>query len=569
MRNKSIVSRLTAIVITVILISLAVISYANYRMTYLNVKEAAGIELFGCANITTGLLTNTEIDQLNSLTAEESEELGDKLSWTATQKPIFENQFLLSLDGIVLVADKNYQEQGVKVGDSPPIDQELIEELIETKEPVFSDVYEYAGKKRLTGYAPIFKDHKHHGEVVAISAIDFDAKILTERTWSMVSSTIIVGIVSLLLAGLIIVLYVRRTIKPLRDLSQYTKQIADGDLSSQSNEVNSSGEIRILNSNFNLMVENLKRTLEQTSTTSKELAAASEELLNNTSEVTSIVEDVSNTFKEVTDSATTQAMEADHIREVFEKIASHTNKMSDKMQITSQQSAEVSELAVQGDDIIQDSMKQMNDIQVSTANISQTMVDLRNQSGKVHDILNIIMNISKQTNLLALNASIESARAGVHGQGFAVVAEEIRTLSEETSKSIESIKQIVFEMENRTNEAVKLTEIGEKTVHLGIEKVKNAGVSFNEIKGSTQKVSEEVNHLLTTTISIQDDIGNAKEQINHIANISKEISIQMNQVAASSQQQTASMQEISSAIHMLVNLANEMEQLSTKFKLTN
>ncbi|MFD2443949.1 methyl-accepting chemotaxis protein [Bacillus sp. CGMCC 1.16607] len=566
--KKSILSRLTWVVISVTLISLTVISFTNYRMTYLKVKEAAGIELLGCANITTGLLTNEDISKLQDLSSSEAKELGKKINWTTEHKPIFSNQYLLSLDGKVLVADEHLQAQGINVGDSFLIDSKIIQKLKSKKEPIFSKVYEFGGMKRLTGYAPIFQDHETHGEIVAISAIDFNAKILTERTWSMVSSTIIVGILSLLLAGTIIVLFVRKTILPLKDLTNYTKMISEGDIRSEPKLLKASGEIQLLNENFNIMVENLKKALLQSAFTSKEMASSTEELSVNTNEITSLVEEISNTFQSVSEYANHQAEEAGQIQNAFKNLKIQTTKMSDKIKTTSYESSEASKKAHKGNEIILDSIQQMNHIQLSTNNISKTMKELQEKSNTVHNILNIIMNISKQTNLLALNASIESARAGEHGKGFAVVAEKIRDLAEETSNSIDSIKRIVFEMEQKTTEAVQLTELGKKTVQTGMEKVNMAGASFDEIKISTEKVSDEVSQVFTTNLFIQQEIEKANNQIDQITRISKDISLKMQQVAASSEHQTASMEEISSAIHLLVHLAYEMEVLSNQFKLT-
>ncbi|WP_442596549.1 methyl-accepting chemotaxis protein [Neobacillus sp. D3-1R] len=565
--KKSIITKLSWLVIIVTLISLTVISFANYQMTYNKVKEAAGLELIGCANITTGLLTKEDIDSLQSLSPTKAEELGRKINWTIEHKPIFENQYLLSLEGKVLVADESLQKQGIKAGDSFQVDPDILKTLMDEKKPVFSKVYTFGGMKRLTGYAPIFKEHHSNGEIIAISAIDFNAEILTERTWSMVSSTIIVGIISLLLAGTLIILYVRKTILPLRELTQYTQQIAEGDLSLKPQRLKASGEILLLHENFNLMVEKLKQALLQTSSTSKELAASTEELSVNTSEVTHIVEEVSTTFKSVAESANHQANDAEKIVLVFQQITEQMKRMTEKIQETAKDSNEVSSKALYGNDLIQESVKQMNQIQSSTTDIFHSMMELKEKSNKVHEILAIIMNISKQTNLLALNASIESARAGEHGKGFAVVAEEIRKLAEETSKSITNINQIINEMENKTIEAVELTEVGKNTVEVGLEKVQTAGTSFHEIKESTQKVSEEVTDIHSTIVHIQQEIDVANQQIFDITTISREISSQMQQVAASSEHQTASMEEISSSIQMLVHLANEMEDLSNQFKM--
>lgn len=566
--KKSILSRLIGLVSLVILVSLTIISFANYRVTYLKVKESAGIELYGCANITTGLLTIEEINNLHSLSSSQASKLGEKINWTLEHKHIFNNQYLLSPEGKVLVTDMNSEMQGIHLGDSPPLDKGIIHSLLETKAPTFSDVYEYAGMERLSGYAPIFKDHNPQNEIVAISVIDFDADILSERTWSMVSSTIIVGIISLFLAGMIIILYVRKTLLPLRQLTEYTKQISEGNLSTDVHTLKATGEIQVLNENFNVMLENLKSALFQTASTSKELAASTEELSVNTSEITSIAEDVSTTVQNVAEFAHHQETQSKHIQDIFQHIVKHTNHMAERLHKTSKNSTVASTFSLEGNRIIVESMEQMSHIHTSTENISLTMQELKEKANKANEILKLIMNISQQTNILALNASIESARAGEHGRGFAVVAEEIRILAENTFKSMESINSIIFEIESKMEEAVELTEQGNRNVDIGIEKMKKAGSSFNKIKESTQYLDAEIGQVLTYTGNIQQDIKAANGQIIDMASISKEIANQMQNVVAATEQQTASIEEVSSAIQLLVHMANEMEKLSNLFRLS-
>ncbi|MHC0037637.1 methyl-accepting chemotaxis protein [Pseudoneobacillus sp. C159] len=565
--KRSIITRLSWLIALVTLISLSVISFTNYQITYSNVKKAAGIELIGCANITTGLLTELEINQLNNLTSNQAEELGRKISWTIEHKPIFENQYILSLDGKIIVVDTFSQNQGIEVGDTYKVDSKILKKIQEEKQPIFSDVYKFKGLERMTGYAPIFENHDQHGEVVAISAIDFDAKILSERTWSMVSSTIVVGILSLLLTGTIIILYVRKTILPLRELTSYTETIANGDLTIKPEKLKARGEIQLLNDNFNKMVTNLKQALIQTSFTSRELAASSEELSVSTIEVTKIGDKVAQTFKEVAEHSLNQTRDAEKISDVFQHITNQTKIITNQVQSTSTESFEVSTKANQGNSIIIDSMEEMNNIHDSTNNIFQTMTMLQERVNRVNDILTIIKNIASQTNLLALNASIESARAGEHGKGFSVVANEIRKLAEATSQSVESVNSILLEMEQKTSEALELTKIGKDTVDIGIEKVKLAGKAFNEIKEYTQKVSGDVSQIHSTITNIQEEIENANEQIERITSVSREISMQMEQVAIASEHQNLSMAETTASIQMLVQLAYEMERRSNQFNI--
>jgi methyl-accepting chemotaxis protein len=187
-KSTKITQKLGLIIISMMLLCIAAISFSNYKITYDNVKEAAGIELYGCANITTGLLDPLVIEQLASGDFSNAAATGDLISWTVQHKDIFSAQYIFSLDGTLLAADENLQQQGFSYGDSFYLDEEALSHLTKMKHPTYSNVYEYGNMKRLTGYAPIFKDHDPTKEVIAISAIDFDANIIKERTWSMIGA---------------------------------------------------------------------------------------------------------------------------------------------------------------------------------------------------------------------------------------------------------------------------------------------------------------------------------------------------------------------------------------------
>lgn len=117
MKKTSVTMKLGVIIFTTIFISMSIISISNYRIIYEKVKEAAAIELYGCANITTGLLNPTDIEQLAQGDLSKSAEIGQLISWTVDHKDIFETQYILSLEGKVLVADVNLQAQGFQAGD--------------------------------------------------------------------------------------------------------------------------------------------------------------------------------------------------------------------------------------------------------------------------------------------------------------------------------------------------------------------------------------------------------------------------------------------------------------------
>src|SRR5690625_2135853 len=229
-REKSITRRLGFIIMGILVMCMLIIFISMYRTNYVEVKKAAGVEAFGCANITTALIDPSDIEKIKQGDTELAEEVGEDINWTIQHKNIFEGQYVMDLNGELMAVDENLMEQGFDVGDEFYIDEEDLERLKVTKSPVYSDVYEYNGMKRLTGYAPVFEDHDPDNEIIAISAIDFEASILHSRTCDMIKDGFLFSVIPLLLVGIITIVLINRTIAPLKGVSTFASRVADGDL---------------------------------------------------------------------------------------------------------------------------------------------------------------------------------------------------------------------------------------------------------------------------------------------------------------------------------------------------
>lgn len=185
---------------------LTITSVATYKTAYGELYKAAGIEAYGCANITTGLITPEDINKILAGDTAAVKSVGEQLNWTTAHKDIFETQYIIDLEGNLLATDDNLKETGFNAGDQFYIDQEAIDMLVKMGHPTYSESYEYAGMNRLSGYAPIFEDHDPSKKIVAISVIDFNADIVSERTWDVVSKGLLLSIIPLLLASLVTLL---------------------------------------------------------------------------------------------------------------------------------------------------------------------------------------------------------------------------------------------------------------------------------------------------------------------------------------------------------------------------
>lgn len=152
-----------------------------YSVNYKEMKKAAGVKAFVCANITTALMNPSDIDKIKAGDEAVAKQVGEDISCTIQHKGIFEGQYVMDLDGKLLAVDENLMEQGFETGESFFIDEEVLETLLVTKAPTFSDVYNYGGMKRLTGYAPIFENHDETKEVIAISTITESINVIQQE----------------------------------------------------------------------------------------------------------------------------------------------------------------------------------------------------------------------------------------------------------------------------------------------------------------------------------------------------------------------------------------------------
>ena len=179
--------------------------------------------------------------------------------------------------------------------------------------------------------------------------------------------------------------------------------------------------------------------------------------------------------------------------------------------------------------------------------LSDIILGLDASSSEIDKIVQAISEVTDQTNLLALNAAIEAARAGEHGRGFAVVAEEVRKLSEQSSRATQDIRSLITDIQLKTKEAVD-----------GMK----AGVTNVE---QTSKIVADSGQLLTRIIRSINDIG---ERINGITEDTKQMDLGGQEMAAATEEQAASVQEFIVSVQNLNKMAKELESLVQGFEIS-
>lgn len=565
--KKGLTRQLGIIIIGVFLISLIITSISNYWVTYQHTYEAAGIEAVGCANITTGLIHPNDVENLINGDRSKEKELQESLNWTTDHKHIFEDQYIISLDGTILIADGNLEKQGFSAGDSFHLDEELVQTIIETKQPAYSEIYEAGGMKRLTGYAPIFKDHDPNNEIIALNAIDFNAKIVTERTLDSVKSSVLLGLIPLIIACLVTIYIISRKTKPITLLIDYAKKIADGDLTVQKLSVKNKDEIGLLANTLNQMAENLRQVIKEFNSSASHVATSTHVLVKHVQQTNDASEEIAATMEELSAGVDTQVQTIEETSGTIQEMSNGIQQIATNAHNVSNTAVEATNSATKGNKSIQTAIHQMNEIKETVNGLSKVIEGLGERSREINHIIEIITEIADQTNLLSLNASIEAARAGEHGKGFAVVADEVKKLAEQSSNSALQISQLINAIQVDMETAATSMNVATSEVNTGIGVVTDVGHSFEQLNDYIQDVSNKI-HAVTEAVQ-QMSIGAEEivESINHITTISETAAINSQDVSAKTEQQVELMSQINDSIHSLSAVTDNSREIISKFKV--
>jgi methyl-accepting chemotaxis protein len=276
---------------------------------------------------------------------------------------------------------------------------------------------------------------------------------------------------------------------------------------------------------------------------------------------------VSETISQLADGNSTQVQTVNEMNSTMSQVVNLIDNITEETTKGADSAAKSLSFIVDGNNAVELQAKKLNETIAMSTEANNSINELSKMIEQVEDIINVITSIADQTNLLALNAAIEAARAGEAGRGFAIVAEEIRKLAEESSSATQKITDII----NNTNEKTTLAVSSIKNAGLLVDEQKEAlqitQDVFVKIKTSYDDIVNGFGQTASAMKVINDKSKNIFKQTQNVSSVAEEFSASTEEIAASSEQQLSSTEVIAEASKDLYQLSNELSAEISKFKV--
>lgn len=398
----------------------------------------------------------------------------------------------------------------------------------------------------------------------AMESMNAQNQQIYQNNLILVSVAIIMAAVLALIVGTVMGRYIGR---PLKRVASEMDQVSSGDLTGQPIISKRKDEIGLLVTATNKMRENIKSVLVEIKEATDRVTTQSGQLNHAALEVSEGSKQISTTMDELTRGAESQADHASTLNELMEKFITSIRHANEASNHTSKDAEQVLDLTEQGKRSMDLSVKEIKVAHDIVKDAVEKVRDLDVETNEINKLVDVIKDIADQTNLLALNAAIEAARAGEHGKGFAVVADEVRKLAEQVSTSINEITTIAGRIQSGSNTVATTLEHGYQKVDHGTQQVEKTGEIFERMNESYTGMASRLKQITIDLNNIVISSDGMHSSIEEIASLSEESAAGVEETAASSQQSVSSMEQVSKTAEQLAALAAQLESEVNRFTI--
>lgn len=417
----------------------------------------------------------------------------------------------------------------------------------------------------ITDSKTVYSKYFPHWDWV-VSSVIYDLELA--RGANMILLNNLIGVIAVLVLALFLtIILTGKIIKPIKKISTALTGISNGDLTVDKIHINTKDEMKLLGGAVNSLIDSLNRIVKMIIVSSDKL----NKYANNLNESSGFVSEATS---EVANAISQMAMQSDEqFRDTLSSVESvtllgenikETADASIKIGSVVEKNVELKELGLSSVQELKDATKENNE---NTSVIENLVHRMNDQSTDIGEITIMISNIAKQTNLLALNASIEASRAGEHGMGFAVVAEEIRMLANETSLAATDIRQKIEQMQEQSNETVNFISKNRQ----GVDKINDTVNKTEEIIGMISDGLQTLIEDIKVIVEHNKMINNKKDEIlvmlGNVSDAAQDNSAAIEEISATAEEQSVTIVEINENISQLNDMVNELNSLINEFKV--
>lgn len=399
-----------------------------------------------------------------------------------------------------------------------------------------------------------------------VQTIDKNGHEIITRGQNSLRLAVLLSGAAVIMSVVIAILLSNEISSKIKLIKERMEIIAEGRLNVEPIEISGRDELAELAIATNTMHEQLTAIVVNILDSSEQLAGHSQELTQSANEVKIGSEQVALTMQELATGSEAQASNASALANVMETFNEEFKAVNENSMIIADASRQVIDQSNESEQLMDLSSQQMDKIETIMKQAVSKMQSLEFQTQEITTLVRLIQNIADQTNLLALNAAIEAARAGEHGRGFAVVADEVRKLSEQVAVSVKDITGFVGKIQSESRDVSVSLEQGYTEVKAGAEQIQRTTDVLNEMESSLNSMIQNILLVSDKMSSLTENTASMSVAIEEIASISQESAAGVEETSAASQQINSSMEEVSINSEQISGLAEMLHAIVNHFK---